>query len=158
MRRFVIRLSNYMSVVAGIVLILMAVLTFADIVMRLFGRPIPGIYEVVALLGLAVVGFALPRSSFMKAHVGVDLMVEKASQQTRKTMLVGTRILVAAFFLISAWYFVGMAQSFIAAKMVTMTLRVPLYPVVFVMVLSFFVQALVAICQIFEKGDGGHNE
>ena len=158
MRTFIVRLSNYMSAAAGIVLVLMAVITFADIIMRLFGNPIPGVYEIVAFLGLAVAGFALPRSSLMKAHVGVDLVIEKLSAKTNFVLLVITRILVAAFFLITAWYFVGMAQSFMATKSVTMTLKVPFYPVVFVMVLSFVVQALVAIYQIFEKKEGGQNE
>ena len=134
---------------------LMALLTFANIVMRIFWAPIPGVYEVVGFLGVAVAGFVLPRSSLMKAHVGVDLVVEKASLRARLVVLIITRILVAAFFLIGAWYFVDMAHSFIATKNVTMTER-SFYPVVFVMAFSFVVEAIVAVYQMFEREEKGN--
>jgi hypothetical protein len=39
-----------------------------------------------------------------------------------------------------------------------MTLKLPFYPVVFVMVFSFFVQGIVSIYQIFEEEGGARNE
>jgi TRAP-type C4-dicarboxylate transport system permease small subunit len=158
MEKFLTRLTNYMTVAAGIVLVFMAVITFADIIMRIFGRPIPGVYEVVAFLGLAVAGFVLPRSSLMKAHVAVDMVSEKLTGTSRVILWACTRILVAAFFFISAFYFVGMAQSFIATHSVTMTLKIPFYPVVYVMVFSFFMQGVVALFQIFTTPGGLNNE
>lgn len=158
MGKFIAFLTGFMSWCAGIILIFMAALTFADIVMRYFWKPIPGVYEVVAFLGLALAGFILPRSSLMKAHVAVDFLTEKLSRTSNLVIMIITRILVAAFFIITAWYFVDMAQSFIATRSVTMTLKIPFYPVVYVMVFSFFVQGIVSIYQIFEKEKGGDNE
>jgi TRAP-type C4-dicarboxylate transport system permease small subunit len=155
MRKFILLITGCMSWCAGIVLIFMAALTFADIVMRYFWTPIPGVYEVVAYLGLALAGLVLPRSSLMKAHVAVDFVTEKLSNKPKMIVLIITRVLVALFFIITAWFFVGMAQSFIATKSVTMTLKLPFYPVVYVMVLSFFVQGIVSIYQIFDKEEGG---
>jgi TRAP-type C4-dicarboxylate transport system permease small subunit len=83
--------------------------------------------------------------------VGVDLVVEKLSAKPRLVLKIITRILVAALFFVTAWYFVGMAQSFIATRSVTMTLKLPFYPVVFVLVFSFVVQGIVSVYQIFEK-------
>jgi TRAP-type C4-dicarboxylate transport system permease small subunit len=151
MEKFMNRLTGYMSVAAGIVLVFMACLTFADIIMRVFGKPIPGVYEVVGFLGVAVAAFVLPRSSLERAHVGVDLVVEKLSSKPRMVIKIITRVLVAVFFFMAAWYFVGMAQSFIATKSVTMTLKLPFYPVVYVLVFSFFVQGIVSVYQIVEK-------
>jgi TRAP-type C4-dicarboxylate transport system permease small subunit len=155
MRKFILLITGCMSWCAGIVLIFMAALTFADIVMRYFWTPIPGVYEVVAYLGLALAGLVLPRSSLMKAHVAVDFVTEKLSNKPKMIVLIITRVLVALFFIITAWFFVGMAQSFIATKSVTMTLKLPFYPVVYVMVFSFFVQGIVSIYQIFDKEEGG---
>jgi TRAP-type C4-dicarboxylate transport system permease small subunit len=147
-----------MSVIAGVVLVFMAVLTFADIVMRYFWSPIPGVYEVVGFLGIALASLILPRSFLMGAHVAVDIVVEKLSGKIRMGLKIITRVLIAVIFFITAWYLVGMAQSFIATKSVTMTLKVPFYPVVYVMVFSFLVQAIASIYQIFEKEKGGPNE
>jgi TRAP-type C4-dicarboxylate transport system permease small subunit len=151
MGKFMNQLTGYMSAAAGIVLIFMACLTFADIVMRVFGKPIPGVYEVVAFLGVAVAAFVLPRSSLERAHVGVDFVYEKLSPKPKMVVKIITRVLVAVFFLAAAWYFVGMAQSFIATKSVTMTLKLPFYPVVYVLVFGFVVQGIVSIYQIVEK-------
>jgi TRAP-type C4-dicarboxylate transport system permease small subunit len=158
MRTFITRLSNYMSVVAGIILMVMAVLTFVDVVMRYMGKPVPGAYEVIAYLGVAVTGFALPRASLMKTHVYVDLVYDKMTGKPKMIMKTFTRILVAAFFLCTAVYFVRMGLSFIAARAVTMTLRVPFHPVVFGMAFCCLVQSMVTIWEIFEKEGGGPNE
>jgi TRAP-type C4-dicarboxylate transport system permease small subunit len=151
MEKFLVRLTSYMSVAAGIILIFMAALTFADIIMRIFGRPIPGVYEVVGFLGVAVAAFVLPRSSLERAHVGVDMVYEKLSPVPKLICKVSTRILVAIFFFIGSYFFIGMAQSFIATKSVTMTLKLPFYPVVFVLMFGFLVQALVSVYQIVQK-------
>ena len=158
MQKFILRLTDYMAVVAGVVLIFMAALTFADIVMRYFGSPIPGVYEVVGFLGIALAALILPRSSLLKAHVAVDFVTEKLSGKARMVVKIITRVLVTLFFIITAWYLVGMAQSFIDTRSVTMTLKIPFYPVVYVMVFSFLVQGIVSIYQIFEREKGGQNE
>ena len=51
------KLSNFMSILAGIVLLIMTAVTFVDIVMRNFGRPLIGAYELVAFMGVAVTAF-----------------------------------------------------------------------------------------------------
>lgn len=158
MRSFIIRLCNFMNIIAAVVLIVMALLTFVDIVMRYMGRPVPGAYEVIAYLGVAVVGFALPRASLMKTHVYVDILYDKMTGKPKMIMKTCTRILIAAIFLCTAWYFVRMGMSFVATRAVTMTLRVPFHPVVFGMAFCCFVQSLVSIWEIFEKEGGGDNE
>jgi len=157
MRVFVMRLCNVMSWIAGIVLVCMAAITMADIIMRIFGSPIPGTYEVVAYMGVAVTGFALPRASMKKANVYVDLLIDKLSKVPHKCLRVTTRILVFLMFLITAYYFIQMGMSFVATRSVTMTLRIPFYPVVFGMALTCVAQCLISIYEIFYEDEGGNN-
>lgn len=42
------RLTNTMSLIAGIILVLMLGITLTDVIMRFFGKPIVGAYELVA--------------------------------------------------------------------------------------------------------------
>jgi TRAP-type C4-dicarboxylate transport system permease small subunit len=161
MRVFVTRLCNGMSAIAGVVLLAMTAITLADVIMRLFGRPVPGTYEVVAFMGVAVTGFALPRASLKKTHVYVDILVDKLSGTPHKVLRVITRVLVCAMFLVTAWYFILMGKSFVDTRSVTMTLRLPFYPVVFGMTLSCIAQCLVSIYEMFEEFEdegGGNNE
>jgi TRAP-type C4-dicarboxylate transport system permease small subunit len=146
-----------MSLIAGIILLVMMGLTFADIVLRHLGRPIVGAYEVVAFLGVAVIAFALPRASVLKAHVYVDLLIDKLPAKTRRVMNVITRILVFCMFLMAAWYFILMGKNYMATRTVTMSLKVPFYPVVFALAASCIVQCLVSLCEIFGN-DGGTDE
>ena len=146
-------LCNVMSIIAGLILLIMMVVTLADVALRYFGRPIVGAYEIVAFLGVAVIAFALPRASALKTHVYVDLLIDKLPAKAQRVMKTITRILVFLMFLGAAWYFVNMGMNYIATKTVTMSLKVPFYPVVFALALSCIVQCLVSLCEIF--GDDG---
>jgi len=146
--------SNVMSVIAGFILLIMMTVTFLDIVMRFFGKPIVGAYELVAFMGVAVAAFALPRASLLKTHVYVDLVIDKLPRSAQKTLRVLTRITVFFMFSFAAWYFVLMAKNFIATKTVTMALRVPFYPVVFALAAGSLVQCLISICEIFSDRGG----
>ncbi len=157
MRKFVTQLSNFMTVIAGIVLLLMTGLTFVDVILRYCGRPIVGTYELVAFAGAAVVAFALPRTSLMKTHVYVDLLVDKLPEKWHRTFRIFTRLLAFLMFLIAAWYFFVMARSFMLTRTVTMTLKVPFYPVVFALAAGCTAQCLVSIYEIVNEL-GGHNE
>ena len=56
-------LSRAMEVVAGVFLVFMMLLTTFDVILRAFGRPIIGTYEMVALSGGIVIGFSVPITS-----------------------------------------------------------------------------------------------
>jgi TRAP-type C4-dicarboxylate transport system permease small subunit len=157
MRVLFMKLSAFMSIIAGIILVAMILITFADIIMRFMGSPIPGVYEVIAYLGVAVAGLALPRASMMKTHVYVDLLIDRMSGIPKKTMKIFTRILVCIFFLLTGWYLMRMGISFVVTKTVTMMLRVPYYPVVFAAAFGCFVQCAVSIYEMFER-EGETNE
>ena len=148
MRAFVARLSDYMSAFAGGILLFMAGLTFLDVVLRYVAKPIVGTYELVSFLGVAVIALALPRASLMGSHVYVDLLIDRVPVGWRTGFRIATRVLVFLLFLFAAWYFTFMARNFIATKTVTMTLKVPFYPVVFALAASSIVQCLVSICDM----------
>jgi TRAP-type C4-dicarboxylate transport system permease small subunit len=137
-----------MMIIAGVILIFMAGLTLLDVIMRYFGKPIVGTYELVSFLGLAAVAFSLPRSSLMGAHVYVDLVVDKLPTGSRKLFRVFTRFLVFLLFLIASWYFFHIGMDLIATKTVTMSLKVPFYPVVFALAAGCLAQCLVSVCEI----------
>jgi TRAP-type C4-dicarboxylate transport system permease small subunit len=151
MRGFVQRLSNYMSVISGIVLVVMAGLTFFDVVLRYFKRPIVGTYELVSFLGVIVIAMALPRASLMGAHVYVDIVVDKLPKGWHKAFRVFTRVLGFLLFFFAILYFNYQAKSLIATKTVTMTLKIPYYPVSYALAASCLIQCLVSLCETFAE-------
>ncbi len=146
----VVRLSTYMSVISGSILLFMAALTLADVILRLFRKPILGTYEIVAFLGAAVAGLALPRGSLKGANINVDLVSSKLAPKTQKILLIVTKLLGILLFLFGAIYLALMGRNFYLTQTVTMTLRVPFYPVVFGLAFSCLVQCLVSLSQMFD--------
>jgi TRAP-type C4-dicarboxylate transport system permease small subunit len=109
-----------------------------------------GTYEIVAFLGAAVAGFALPRGSLKGANINVDLVSSKLPPKTQRVLLIITKLLGILLFLFGAIYLAQMGRNFYLTKTVTMTLRVPFYPVVFGLAFSCLVQCLVSLSQIFD--------
>jgi TRAP-type C4-dicarboxylate transport system permease small subunit len=57
LKPIVSRLSSFMAVIAGITLVAVMLMTVLDVILRYFGRPITGIYDIVALGGAVIIGF-----------------------------------------------------------------------------------------------------
>ncbi len=66
-------ITRVMEAVAGVILVFMVVLTTADVIMRAFGRPIAGTYEIVAFGAGMVIGFAFPITAWVRGMIFVDV-------------------------------------------------------------------------------------
>ncbi|PKL15498.1 MAG: C4-dicarboxylate ABC transporter permease, partial [Spirochaetae bacterium HGW-Spirochaetae-5] len=69
--KYLERAGKGFNVIACVAIIIMMLLSVADVVLRLFGKPIPGAYELVGVLGTIVVSFALGFTSLEKGHIAV---------------------------------------------------------------------------------------
>jgi len=59
-------LSRRLNWIAAGAIIVMMLLTTADVILRIFRHPIPGTYEIVGLLGAVVVSFSLAYTTVEK--------------------------------------------------------------------------------------------
>jgi TRAP-type C4-dicarboxylate transport system permease small subunit len=123
----------WMNVVAEVVLVLMMMITVVDVVLRTFGTPIVGTYELVAMMGATVVGFAIAKTSWERGHVFVDFLMENA-------FFISTRILGIIIYALISWNLTKKGILFHRSGEVTMTLRLPFYPAAFALAFCFFVQ------------------
>ena len=73
--RFVLYLTHTFNWIAAGAVIAMMLLTSADVILRLFRRPITGAYEIVGLLGAIVISFSLAYTSVEKGHIAVEFLV-----------------------------------------------------------------------------------
>ena len=78
------RISQAMHWVAGITIWVIIAVTWVDVILRHFGHPIVGSFEIISFLGAIVVGLALPYTSLMKGHIYVDFLVNKFSKDRRR--------------------------------------------------------------------------
>lgn len=150
-------LSRFLNLIAGISLTFLMFLTVADIILRLFRRPIVGTFELVALSGAVVIGFSIPLTSWMKGHVNTDFVILTFSQKTRNIFNIATRCLGIWLFLMIGWNLIKYAMDLYKSGEVSPTLQVPFYPVAYGIGICCFIECLVLVCDIL-KILGGKNE
>jgi TRAP-type C4-dicarboxylate transport system permease small subunit len=144
------KIAKIFLVMSGITLAFMLVFTVIGIIMRFFGRPMVGDFEIISFTGSVVIGFAVPYTTMSKAHVAVDMIAEKVKRRTRNQLLVFTRIVCLALFTWMGWNFITMSLDMIRVGEVTQVFRIPYYPITFGLALCCFTQCFVFLSQIRE--------
>ena len=155
---FVTWLSRFLDRVAGWSLVGMMLLTIADVVLRLFRRPILGTYEIVGLLGAIVIAFAMPHTTHQRGHVAVEIVVSRLSPSAQAVIGLITRILGIFLFGLIAWECAHYGNDLKTAGEVSMTLRLPFYPVLYAIALAAAVVCLVIGSGILKSRASNINE
>ena len=153
-QRNIYLLSRAMEVIAGFFLVFMMTLTTCDVVLRIFGRPIIGTYEMVGLSGGIVIGFSVPITSWLRGQIYVDFFYQKFSGTFKKGLHVCTRILGILLFLVTGINLMIMATQMLRAGEVTLTLQMPFYPICYGIGLAFLVQVVVLVTDVMKIAGG----
>jgi len=142
-------ISSSFNMIASAALMLMMVLSCADIFMRyLFSRPITGTYDVVGLSGAVLVSFALPHTMLKKGHVAVELLVQSLSRGKQLVVETFSHLLGISLFLVMVWQAILLSRDMKAAGEVTPTVHLPFYPIVYCMALCFFILSLAILVNL----------
>jgi TRAP-type C4-dicarboxylate transport system permease small subunit len=152
----VLRISKILSGIGAVALAVMMCLTVADVIGRAGGYPILGAYEVVSLICLVAIGFAIPLTSWKRRHVYMEFLIERMGQKTKNSLHTATRILCIMLFLLAGTNLFHMAAEFASSREVTMALRIPFYPFAYGAGVCCFVQAVVCLCDIVKIWQGNY--
>ena len=106
-----VRVSDILDGIGAAALTFMMLLTVADILMRIGGRPIVGTYEIVGLSLALVIGFSIPRVSLEKGHVYMEFLVDKFSQRNKAVMETFTRLLCIGLFILIGYNLFAVAND-----------------------------------------------
>jgi TRAP-type C4-dicarboxylate transport system permease small subunit len=150
-------LRNIFVIVSGSLLVLMMLLTCANIFMRIVAVPIRGTFELMGLFGAVVACLALAHAQIRKDHICVDILVERFPKKIKLILAVINDLACIAFALIVTWQIAKVAINLCTSGEVTETLRIVSYPFTFAVALGFLALTLVFvedICnRVFVKGD-----
>jgi TRAP-type C4-dicarboxylate transport system permease small subunit len=142
-------ISSFFNMIASAALVLMMVLSCADIFMRyLFNRPITGTYDIVGLSGAVLAAFAMPYTMLKKGHVAVELLVQSLSRGKQLVIETFSHLLGISLFLVLVWQAIVLSRDMKAAGEVTPTLLLPFYPIVYCMALCFFFLSLAILVNL----------
>lgn len=150
----ILGLSKILNDVAGAALTFMMSITVADVFLRAGGHPIIGTYEIVALSGAIVIGFAIPLTSWNKGHVYMEFLLDRLSAQNKNILNTLTRVLCIILFVVIAVKLFQMGSEFRASGEVSPTIKIPIYPVVYAVGLCCVIECVVFVCDIVKIWDG----
>lgn len=142
------KISNGMQWFAGLTLCGIMALTFTDIVLRRFGYPVVGAYEITSFLGGIVVGFAIPSASLAKSHVFVDFILNKMSDAHQGVLQATTRVMGIFLFSVLGYFLLSMAWNLYVRGEVSMACKLPFYPIAAGIGMGCFVQVLVLALEV----------
>ena len=151
--------SEYMSLIAGGAIIIMMLLSTADVLLRLgvplfskfegwfssFLKPIPGTYELVSFLGTVAAAFAMAHTSIRGGHVSVSLVTRLLPKRVRNIIRLITNSLAFIFFGLLCWRSILYAEELRFYGEVSMTLQLPYYPFIYGVAFASFAMSVVLI-------------
>jgi TRAP-type C4-dicarboxylate transport system permease small subunit len=143
--RAVAAASGWFNYVACLAVVVMMLLSCADVALRLFGIPIPGTYEMVGFLGAVIVAFALAYTSLQKGHVAVEVIFEKLPLKVQCFISSAGDLIGAALFGLIAWQSLLYGADLRHSGEVSLTLQMPIYPFVYGTAIGSGLLALVLI-------------
>lgn len=144
--------------VAGVVLIVMVLVTLFDVILRNFGHPITGSMEIIQYGGALVFGFSVPYATFLKAQVQVDLVTEKLKPKVQKTVTILTRLAGLFLFLFICYNFFMYGLDVMKTGELSPSFKIPYYPIVFSLSLSFLLQSLTIFLDLMEVIQGKNDD
>ena len=152
LRAFVRVLVLVISVIAGISLITMMGITCTDVLLRWFGHPLPGAFDLVTILGAVTMACALPYTTAVKGHVAVEYFFQKLPKRARSVVDALNRIVGLLLFGTICVQSVRYGLDRHAAGAVSQTLQIPIFWIPFVIAACTAVVMLVMICHLLTPG------
>ena len=131
LQRAIARISLGFNTVSGAAIVIMMLLTCADVVLRLFRHPIPGSYEIVGFLGTVVVSFSLAFTSLEKGHIAVEFLIQRLPRRVQAGVETVTSMVGALLFGLITWQSLIYAGDMRQNGEVSLTLGMPFYPFIY---------------------------
>ncbi len=150
--RILVGLCHLMTGIACCALTGMMVLICLDVLMRLVGYPIKGVYDVVRIAGALTIACALPVTTAVKGHVAIEYFFRKFNRIGRICVDSMMRFLMIGAFVLASYESVGYGLRFLKNGQVTDTIEIPIFWIPWVLALSFAITALVVMFHLIFPG------
>lgn len=139
-----------LAAVTNISILAMMLITCADILLRLFGRPIIGAYDLVRLSGAVAMACALPYVTAVKGHVAIEYFFQKLRLAKRNLV---DRVLNTVA--ITLFCLLGNESLRVGARLklrgeVTATLQLPIFWVLWLIGACCFLTAMVIVFNLLQ--------
>ena len=151
------KIFDYSASASGLVLLFLALLTFADVFGRRFlNSPVTGTIELVEI-GMAVVAFlAMPRAFFLNANVSADFINNLNLGKLKTYLVILKFILMLIIMSLMAYATTVTSYKFMKNERVTLDLELYFYPFYFICAIAMWL-SVIAIIVWFIKTINNNN-
>jgi TRAP-type C4-dicarboxylate transport system permease small subunit len=130
------KLNQLLAAVAGGALVLMMLVTVGNMILRAVYVPFGATSEVVGWLAALTTAFALGYTQLNRAHVTIDLVVERFPERWQSLAGSLMMLLSAVFFSTATWQVFLYAERLRNLGVLSETLRLPHYYLVYAVALG----------------------
>jgi len=148
-------LNRAAFLIAGVFLLALIVLICSNIFFRSIWVPVKGTFELMGFFGAILTAFALGFSHMERAHISVDILVNRFPKAVQKVLNGVNYFICMFFFSIAGWQIAKWGRIIWKTGEVTETLRIIYYPFVFGVALGCFLLALTMLVDFVNVLMGG---
>ncbi|TFL14770.1 TRAP transporter small permease [Pusillimonas caeni] len=140
-----------LAFIAGAVLFLLMLATFADVVGRyFFNHPLLGTYELTQLALALIIFSALPWVTWKSEHVEIDFVYTRLSPRGKKVNRICVDLLVIGIFVLVGYAVILQGIKAQASGLVTEDLGIELYGAIFYMALCCLMSGLMVVQKLIK--------
>ena len=151
LERAVYLLSRWSDKVAQGALVTIMLLIVGNVLLRIAWEPILGTYDLVSFLGAVLISFALAHCAVQKGHVAIGVVVERFSQRAQAITDSITGIFSVGIFAVMGWQCIVYATELWQGNVLSYTLMVPYYPIVYGVGFGSIMLSLVLVVGLFKS-------
>ncbi len=144
-------MAKRISQFAQFALVLVMLVIMANILMRIWWKPLPGSYELVEILGAVILSMGVAYCALTRGHVTVTLLVDKLSKKKQALVDLVTSIISFVFISAIGWGLLKYAKMTYNRGLETSTLSIPLYPVYFLVAAGLIMLAMTALLDLIKS-------
>lgn len=159
-KKFIYDINGYMLKISMLLIMLMMLVTVADVLGRLFFTQIAGVFELTRYALAVIVFTSLGWSQIHKVHIAIDLFVSRMPLSWRNIIEVLVYLTAVITFSLAFWQMFKYAGRLFSVNQVTPVLAIPIHPWVYVSAAGvlFFVLVLLwdlvgAVHKLSRRGD-----
>lgn len=136
---------------AQFALVLVMLVIVANILMRIWWKPLPGSYELVEIMGAVILSMGAAYCAIARGHVTVSLLLDKLSRKKQSAVDIFTSFISFIFISAIGWGLLKYAKMTYVRGLETSTLSIPLYPVYFLVAAGLIMLAITALLQLIKS-------
>jgi len=142
----------FLTVISGLGIIFMMFITCLDIILRIVGYPIIGVYDIIKVSSAITISCALPYTTAVKGHVSVEYFFHKLNRRGRVIVDTVTRVLTMTFFGLLAYRCFQYGIALYNSGEATSTLQIPTFWVMYVISFSCVIVVFVIFEHLLHPG------